>query len=134
REAARLYAEAFSANPALAYDYQAQHRYNAARAAAAAARSETVPSDNLSDAERSGLRGQALEWLSAELTAWTKHLEQNPKLKHSDLARWLHRWQQEPDLASLRDAAAQVNLPAGERTAWQKLWVDVENLRKRAQG
>jgi len=134
RDAARLYAGAFTSNPGLADDYQAQHRYNAARAAAAAARCETVPSDNLSDAERSGLRRQALDWLSAELTAWTKHLEQNPKLKHTDLARLLRRWQQEPDLASLREPAAQANLPTEERKAWQKLWVDVENLRKRAQG
>jgi hypothetical protein len=45
----------------------------------------------------------------------------------------LQHWQQDGDLAGLRDPDAQAPLPAAERAAWEKLWADVAALRKKAQ-
>ena len=42
-------------------------------------------------------------------------------------------WQQDRDLAGLRDAAALAKLLAEER-AFAQLWAEVEALRKRAEG
>ena len=43
-------------------------------------------------------------------------------------------WQTNPDLAGERDKKALATLPESEREAWRKLWVDVEELLKKAQG
>jgi hypothetical protein len=41
-------------------------------------------------------------------------------------------WQQDADLAGVRDAAALDRLPEGERRAWRALWQDVEALLAKA--
>jgi hypothetical protein len=43
----------------------------------------------------------------------------------------LQRWQENPDLAGLREAAAPDRLPAAERAAWEKLWAEAEARRKK---
>src|SRR5262249_56526122 len=72
--AARLYAEAFAAKDARA-DLLARHRYNAACASALAAAGKGEGAAQLTDKERARLRGQALGWLKADLTAWGKLAE-----------------------------------------------------------
>jgi hypothetical protein len=42
-------------------------------------------------------------------------------------------WQQDSDLAGLRDPDAVARLPADERQACQQLWADVAALLKQAQ-
>jgi tetratricopeptide (TPR) repeat protein len=84
-ESARLYGEALEADPKLADDREAQHRYNAACAAALAASSGTGPPDRketsgrtakpLTDADRAKFRNQGRAWLEAELKAWSGLLE-----------------------------------------------------------
>jgi hypothetical protein len=44
----------------------------------------------------------------------------------------LGRWQQDPELASVRDATALAKLSPAERAAWQTLWSDVAALRQSA--
>jgi hypothetical protein len=44
----------------------------------------------------------------------------------------LTHWQQDPDLAGIRDKDALAKLPEGERADWLKLWADVEALSKQA--
>lgn len=44
------------------------------------------------------------------------------------------RWQQDTDLAGLRDAEAQAKLPAEEQKAVNRLWADVAALLKKAEG
>jgi hypothetical protein len=34
----------------------------------------------------------------------------------------LHHWQQDSDLAGVRDPAALAKMPEAERAEWQKLW------------
>jgi hypothetical protein len=45
----------------------------------------------------------------------------------------LQHWQQDTDLAGLRDGAAVARLPADERQACQQLWADVAELLKQVQ-
>lgn len=40
----------------------------------------------------------------------------------------LQHWKADPDLASLRDAAAVAKLPQDEQKACRALWADVETL------
>src|SRR5205814_89708 len=71
---ARFYAEAFAAQPALADDLKVGHRYNAACYAALAAAGMGEDTARLDDKEKSRLRKQALDWLRADLTLWSKQL------------------------------------------------------------
>jgi hypothetical protein len=64
--------------PGLAEDLNAQHRYNAARAAALAGCGAGEDAAHLTDSDRAGLRKQALDWLRADLEAWRKILDQGP--------------------------------------------------------
>jgi hypothetical protein len=44
----------------------------------------------------------------------------------------LRHWQEDTDLASVRDAAALGKLPESERIEWKKLWADVADLLKKS--
>ena len=73
--AARFWAEALAADPKLGDDRRTRHRYNAAcdrRLAAAGQGKDDPPPD---DTAKAKLRGQALDWLKAELTAWARLLD-----------------------------------------------------------
>jgi hypothetical protein len=45
----------------------------------------------------------------------------------------LSNWQQDTDLAGIRDAAALAKLPADEKKACTQLWADVAALLKKAE-
>jgi tetratricopeptide (TPR) repeat protein len=126
--AARLWAEALQIDPKLANDRQTQLRYNAACAAALAAAGQGQGEPTLDDAARAKLRRQALDWLMAERTTWGKLLESASLLSRPFILKNLSRWQQDTDLAGIRDAAALAKLPADERAAFKQLWADVATL------
>jgi len=130
---ARLWAEALASDPKLADDRQAQHRYHAARAATLAAAGQSKDEPPLDDAAKAKLRRQALDWLKAELTVWTKHLASAPPEDRPTIVETLSRWQKDSDLAGIRDKAALAKLPADERAAFTELWVDVAALLEKAQ-
>src|SRR5262249_53904826 len=73
--AARQWARALAGDPKLGDGRQAQHRYHAARAAVLAAAGQGQDEPPLDDAAKAKLRRQALDWLKAELKAWTKQLD-----------------------------------------------------------
>jgi tetratricopeptide (TPR) repeat protein len=131
--AARFYAEAFTDQPALARDLNAGHRYNAACAAALAGCGKGQDAATIKAEERTGLRDQARGWLRADLALWAKSFDGKPApAVWAQAANTLRHWQQDADLAGVRDRDALGKLPVEERTAWQKLWADVEALRQRA--
>jgi serine/threonine-protein kinase len=111
-----LYALAFAAQPALADT----DRYNAACAAALAGVGDGADRAPLSDPKLARLRRQALDWLRADLALRTKLFEGG-----KSVAGTLTFWQQDTDLAGVRDPAALAKLPAEERESWQRLWADV---------
>jgi serine/threonine-protein kinase len=138
----QVFGEALDADPRLADDRRAQHRYNAACAAALAAASGTGPPDRketsgrtekpLTDAERAKLRNQARTWLEAELATWTKLLASANAQQRQAIAETLKHWQQDTDLAGVRDEAELAKLPEVERKAWKSLWAKVETLLAKA--
>jgi tetratricopeptide (TPR) repeat protein len=130
--AARFSAEAFADDPKLANNLQAQHRYNAARSAALAAAGRGKDAATLDDAAKAKLRGQALDWLKAELAALGNLLESGPARARPFIAQTLSRWQKDNDLTDVRDRTALDKLPAEEQKAFTQLWADVAALLKKA--
>jgi hypothetical protein len=126
--AARLWADALAADPKLADDRQAQHRYNAACAAALAAAGRGQNDPKPDDAARAQLRQQALDWLRAERAAWSDALGEGPPPARPVIAQTLQHWRSDPDLAGVRDPNELAKLPEHEQTAWRALWADVDAL------
>ncbi len=114
--AAAPWARALAGEPKLGDDRQVQHRYHTARAAllAAAGQGQDAPQD---DAAKATLRGQALEWLNAELTAY----EKQPRLAP---VQTLWHWQQHSDFAGIREPAALANLPPKEQKRCAQFWAE----------
>jgi hypothetical protein len=125
---ARLYADAFAADPGLTEDLAAGHRYHAARAAALAGCGRSEDASGLGEAEGKRWRKQARQWLRADLTAWTQALSAPAA---SELQRTLAGWRDDPDLAGLRERGALERLSAEERDEWLALWTEVEALLSR---
>jgi Flp pilus assembly protein TadD len=132
--AARLAADAFTADPKLAEDMQARPRYNAACAAALAAAGQGEDAGKLDPRERSALREQALGWLRAALDVQHKSLANAKPPQRQAILQTLRHWYQDTDLAGVRDPKALAALPAAERAAWKKLWADVADLARKAEG
>jgi tetratricopeptide (TPR) repeat protein len=122
---ARFFREAFAADPSLAEDLLAGHRYRAACSAALAGSGHGAEAARLGAAGRAALRQQSLEWLRADLAARARHLEAASPPERPVLAGELRRWQIDVALAGVRNADGLAKLPATERAGWQKLWADV---------
>jgi tetratricopeptide (TPR) repeat protein len=130
--AQRFYSEAFAAEPKLAEDLIAQHRYNAACSAALAGCGQGEEADKLDEKERARLRRQALDWLRADLKVYRRDLEKIPDKAGGAATQRMQHWLQDNDLAGVRDGDALGKLPEAEHEDWQKLWQEVEALRQRA--
>jgi tetratricopeptide (TPR) repeat protein len=122
--ATRFYAEAFVAQPPLAENLRAGHRYNAACAAALAGTGQGSDRGGVSDAERAGFRRYALTWLRADLGAWATVGQGAPKARR-EMMQTLRHWLKDRDLAGLRDPQQIARLPEEERPACHALWADV---------
>jgi serine/threonine-protein kinase len=107
--------------------------YDAARSAALAAAGQGEDATKLDDKERTRLRQQALDWLRADLALRRRQLESGQPADRAEVQQQLKRWQQDTDLAGIRDVAALAKLSAEERAACEKLWADVAALLKKAQ-
>jgi serine/threonine-protein kinase len=128
--AAGLFAATFTADPMLADDLNAAHRYNAACSAAWASAGQGEDAATLDARERSRRRRQALDWLRADLTLRQKQLQSSEHGEADQARAALQYWQQDAGLAGIRDEAALARLPATEREACNRLWADVAALLK----
>jgi hypothetical protein len=117
--AAGLYVDAFAADPKLADDLEAAHRYQAARCAARASASATRSTADAKEPER--WRTQALRWLKEDLSARTRQLERGTP----DQRQVLQQWQHDPDLARVRSPEWIAGLPPEEGKEWTTLWAGV---------
>jgi serine/threonine-protein kinase len=133
--AARFYADAFAADPKLAESIGPgqQHRYNAACSAALAAAGQGEDAGNLPDKVRLMLRRQALGWLRADLAPYAKLAERKESASTQTVRERLGHWQQDTDLASVRDGPALAALPDDERRQWRQFWDDVAALLKQVE-
>jgi serine/threonine-protein kinase len=130
--AARFYGEAFAAEPKFAEDMRAGRRYSAACAAALAGCGHGADAGRLDDKDKVRLRGQALKWLRADLTAWQKLLPNAANQARAAGRQTLQHWQTDSDLAGVRDKAALAKLSETERQDWAKLWDEVAALLAKA--
>jgi tetratricopeptide (TPR) repeat protein len=126
---ARLWGEAFAAEPKLAENVQTGHRYNAACAAALAGCGQGEDAAKLNEQERARLRQQAREWLQADLMAWGQVLDKVPDKARAIVAKQIQHWLADPDFAGVRDAAL-AKLPESERRDWHQLWAEVFALQQ----
>jgi tetratricopeptide (TPR) repeat protein len=133
--AARWYGEAFALEPALAERLGAQgSRYDAACASALAGCGDGQDAKALDARQRARLRGQALEWLRADLSAWNKLLKNKEAAMAPIVRQQMQNWLTDADFAGVRGADAVAKLPDGERQPWLKLWADVTDLFTKAGG
>src|SRR5262249_39947687 len=133
--ASRLCADAFAADPDLAERLTTQClrraakesdksnraraliseiRYRAGRCAALAGCGLGKDSAKLSEAERVHWRKRALEWLRADLVVLSKTLDGGRRADRDLAKEMLTLWQDEPDLAGLREPTRLERLAGGE--------------------
>jgi hypothetical protein len=110
-----------------------QYRHDAACAAAQAGCGQGKDADTLDEKERTRLRQQAVAWLRADLAYWSKQVQGGKASDRAMVRKTLLHWQQDSNLAGVRDPEALKKLPAEEREACAKLWADVANLLKQLQ-
>jgi tetratricopeptide (TPR) repeat protein len=116
-------------NPDWFTNEQTQFRYDSAcfacRAAAGHGKDAPPPSD------RPALRKRALDWLTADLAAWT--VRQKRFARDRAIRLVIHfmmfRWLTDPEWASVREPAELEKLPLDERVGWAKFWTAVRELR-----
>jgi hypothetical protein len=82
------------------------------------------------DAAKSKLRGQALDWLQAELSAWSKNIESAPPQERQTILLKLSGWKYDRDFSDIRGATALAYFPVDEQRRVAKLWADVAALLK----
>jgi serine/threonine-protein kinase len=150
---ARLYADAFAADPRLADSmtaechhfatlayrdpsdpiraFNAACRYLAARCAALAGCGLGKDGAKLSEAGRTRWRKQARAWLRADLAMWATKLDGDSPLERNLARRMLTYWQADPDLAGLREPSALDELSTDERKDCFALWHEVRAVLKR---
>ncbi len=85
---------------------------------------------NLPDKVSAGFRRQALLYLRPDLALYAKFADGDQPAAKDTVRQRLAHWQQNADLATVRNALDQ--LPETERAAWRERWQDVETLRQRA--
>lgn len=124
--AARLYAAAFTADPALASDFRTGHRSSAALYAILAGCERGTDGSNLGEPEREKWRTQARDWLRADLEAWWKAFDTNLPAIRNDAKVRFEQWRADTDFAGVRDPAELKKLTADEQEAWTAFWNEVE--------
>ena len=78
---------------------------------------------------------KTLEWLQADLEAWSRLLDKESDQPRSvaQVTKNMRLWLADVDFAGVRGPAALAKLPEAERAAWQKLWSDVAATLARTQ-
>src|SRR5262249_26572478 len=150
--AARLFVEAFAADPDLPdalttecryrsteeepfYErmesVNTEARYLAARCASLAGSGLGADGDGLSPAEQARWRQQARAWLRADMAFWAGTLASGSGQDLILARKMLTRWQVESELAGIRDLKALDGVSAEERNECFALWDDVSAVLRR---
>ncbi|WP_152049730.1 serine/threonine-protein kinase [Tautonia marina] len=125
---ARSYRNAFAQTPSLAEDVLLNHRYNASCSALLAASGQGADDPPPNEKDQAELRQWAIDWLRADLAAWSGGLKDNPDAYRSRLRSMLTHWKSDSDLASIRGEEALVSLSPDIQTACRELWEEVDSL------
>jgi serine/threonine-protein kinase len=103
-------------------------RYNLACWAALAACGKGDEAGKRTNSEKARLRAEALACLKATLALWSNRLDSGQAADRAAVQATMRHWQQDSDLAGIRDEAALARLPPQEREACRRLWADVAAL------
>jgi serine/threonine-protein kinase len=125
---ARLYGEAFADQPDLARELGNNLSYNAACVSALAGTGQGEDKPKPDEKERTKFRQQALDWLRADLAAWSKQLDENKPMIRQTLLQTLGHWKEDEDLSSIRDKDSLAKLSEVEQDAFRRLWAEVDQL------
>jgi eukaryotic-like serine/threonine-protein kinase len=125
RASARLYADAFAADPTLANDPRSHQRYNAALAAAQAGCGQGADAAALEETERAHWLKQTRKWLRADLAAWVRLLDSNPAAR-GDAWKALTLWRVDAALACVRDPGSK--LAEDEQREYLAIWTEVATV------
>src|SRR5262249_6160003 len=106
-------------------------RYDAACAAVLAGCGRGEDPTRLTEEERDQFRKQALRWLTDDL-AGLSGLDARG-LPADQILGVVRRWQQDPNLARVRDEPEAKTLPETEQAEGRKFWADVAALQNRAE-
>ena len=101
-------------------------------AAALAGSGQGVDAGQLDGIELIDWRKQALQWLRADLEAYSKLLALGDPNERRRAQERLRSWRSEPALAGLRDATAVALLPADEQESCKRLWAEVQAMLAKA--
>jgi serine/threonine-protein kinase len=117
----RLSTSAFAADPQLAEDVKAGHRYRAACAAALAGSGHGENGGDLSQEERARWRMMACSWLAEDLAAWARNWDSGIVGDRDLVRRTLTGWLIDPDFTGLRDPVTLYRVSVEERDEWLAL-------------
>jgi tetratricopeptide (TPR) repeat protein len=120
--AAQFFAEAFARDPKLVEGLSGR-RSTAARAAALAGWGFGKDDEKLTENERLRLRNQALAWLRADLALWSKLARKGDPDTRQRIAQKMAVWQNDAELAFVRQPAVLAKLREDERSAWHNVLV-----------
>jgi serine/threonine-protein kinase len=126
-----FYASVLVAQPSLADDLEAGHRFHAACVAALTGCGVGADASKIDDRRRADCRKQALDWLTADCNARAERHRLGKSGDRTVVATTVRSWQQNQDLSGVRDEPALARLPTDERRAWQILWAKVATLAAR---
>jgi tetratricopeptide (TPR) repeat protein len=124
----KLTIEAFAADPKLADNLAAGHRYNSASAAVQAAAGKDVELKAFDVDEWGYLTGLGLKWLRADLAILSEQAK-DQKL-WPEVRKRLTAWKSDPNLMAVRDAVWLGVMAQIDRKVWESLWNDVETVLK----
>jgi hypothetical protein len=68
------------------------------------------------------------------LAIWSKFVESGPPQAKAFIAQTLRHWQEDTDLATIRDEKELAKLTEAERKEWKTLWADVDALLAKVTG
>ena len=123
---AAIWDELFAAEPRLALELNAGHRYSAACSAARAASGESKESTPPDSAACERLRGKAREWLEADLAAVRESTAKASPRERSSVPSRLGRWLVASQLRGVREEESLAALSESERRSWTAFWAKVE--------
>jgi tetratricopeptide (TPR) repeat protein len=132
--ALQLWHKLFLKHPSVEANFRTGLRVNAASDAVLASDGRDKDAAEISDANRTTMRTQAYKWLYADLDAYRKLFQEKQPHAVLAIANTLPELQKTRALATVRDEPNLGKLPEEERKPWQKLWTDVEQLRKQTHG
>ncbi len=124
-DAVRFYEQGFAKDPR-----RVSQHHSGLRSAAAGSAVLAAGAADPAGADRPALRGKALDWLRADLAAWTKDATDAPASRAA-AHRAMTDWLADRSFARVRHPFLLAALPADEAKAWLAVWAAVRDLRGR---